>query len=254
MRDILARVNEAVLAQVAWSNVLLGFDYDGTLAPIVQDPAAAEMRARTRELLARLTKLYPCVVISGRAQEDVTRRVGTTGVHAVIGNHGLEPWRRGDLFTARARSWLPALDGLEGLEGVWVEDKHFSLAIHYRRAPRKKVARAAIMAVAARLEGARVIGGKDVVNLVPCGAPHKGMALEAARDRLGCDTALYVGDDETDEDVFGLDDPGRLLTVRVGAKGSSRAAIFLRNQRAIDGLLAQLIALRPKQAMGAAGS
>ena len=67
MKHILAAPQRELLAQLAWSNVLLGFDYDGTLAPIVADPARAELRADTRRLLTRLAELYPCVVVSGRA-------------------------------------------------------------------------------------------------------------------------------------------------------------------------------------------
>jgi trehalose 6-phosphate phosphatase len=88
------------------------------------------------------------------------------------------------------------------------------------------------------------MGGKLVVNLVPRGAPHKGMALERLRESLHCDTALYVGDDQTDEDVFALDDPGRLLTIRVGEKTTSRASFFLRDQACIDVLLERLLSLR----------
>ena len=47
----------------AWSNVLLSFDYDGTLAPLVSAPARATMRVSTRHLLRRASRLYPCVVI-----------------------------------------------------------------------------------------------------------------------------------------------------------------------------------------------
>jgi trehalose 6-phosphate phosphatase len=90
----------------------------------------------------------------------------------------------------------------------------------------------------------RVIGGKQVVNVLPLGAPHKGVALERERDRLGCDTAFFLGDDETDEDVFALDHPGRLLGVRVGAARRSHAAYYLKSQREVDALLARLIALR----------
>jgi len=53
-----------------------------------------------------------------------------------------------------------------------------------------------------------------------------------------------VGDDVTDEDVFKLDQPGRLLTVRIGESQSSSASYFLRNQHQIDRLLAMLVALR----------
>ncbi len=94
-----------------------------------------------------------------------------------------------------------------------------------------------------------------MVNLLPTDAPHKGIALERARTRFACDTAIYVGDDETDEDVFALDQPGRLLTIRVGQKRESLASYFLRNQGEIDRLLETLLgdspARRPPAAQGA---
>jgi len=96
---------------------------------------------------------------------------------------------------------------------------------------------AAILEVASSLESVRVIGGKLVINIVPEGAPHKGIALESVRRRLGCDTALYVGDDETDEDVFALEVPGRLLGIRVGGQRSSLASYCLRSQKQVDDLL-----------------
>ncbi len=64
---------------------------------------------------------------------------------------------------------------------------------------------------------------------------------------FGCDTALYVGDDDTDEDVFALDQPGRLLTIRVGRKLDSLAGYFLRNQAEIDVLLRVLHRLGAKR-------
>jgi trehalose 6-phosphate phosphatase len=83
-----------------------------------------------------------------------------------------------------------------------------------------------------------------VVNLVPERAPHKGDALLALRAKEGADTALYVGDDITDEDVFELDQPGRLLSIRVGQSKRSAAAYFLRNQREIDVFLDRLVKFR----------
>ena len=74
--------------------------------------------------------------------------------------------------------------------------------------------------------------------------PHKGIALERERDRLQLDTAIYIGDDETDEDVFALDRPGRLLTVRVGPRRASQASYYVKNQAAIDDLLGALATLR----------
>ena len=54
-----------------------------------------------------------------------------------------------------------------------------------------------------------------------------------------------MGDDETDEDVFALDQPGRLLTIRVGRKRQSLASYFLRNQAEIDRLLETLLGDAP---------
>ena len=244
MKDVLSAENRGVLEKFARSNVLLAFDYDGTLAPIVPDRGRAAMRETTRLLLEELARLYPCIVVSGRAHHDAMARVRGAGVHEVVGNHGLEPWHATAKLEAEVGGWRRFLEErLAGLHGVEIEDKVYSLAIHYRRAPQKERARAAIMEAASALDRVRIIGGKQVVNLLPEGAPHKGIAVERERARLECDTAIYVGDDETDEDVFALDDPGRLLTIRVG-RGRSLAAYFIGGQTRIDELLEALLALR----------
>jgi len=245
MRSILAARNRLVLEQFAFSNVVVAFDYDGTLAPIVDVPERAAMRPRTGLLLKRLAELYPCIVISGRAESDTRARLCGIRLGSVIGNHGVEAWKDENGFAHEVRRWRPLLDRqLEDHPGVAIEDKTYSIAIHYRRSRAKRRARAAALRAATLLGAVRIIGGKQVINILPRNAPHKGDALERERERLGCDTAMYVGDDETDEDVFGLDQPGRLLTIRVGAKRTSRADYCIRNQRQIDRLIATLAELR----------
>jgi trehalose 6-phosphate phosphatase len=225
--------------------VLLAFDYDGTLAPIVPDPALAVMRRRTRDLLTTLTRLYPVAIISGRAQADARRLLHGVGVVQIVGNHGVEPWQASPRLSLEVKKWLPLLERrFAGLKGVQIENKVFSLAVHYRDSREKKKARAAIASAAAALGPLRVIGGKQVVNLLPITAPHKGIALERERERLRCDTAIFVGDDKTDEDVFALDQPGRLLGIRVGRSRTSAAAYYIPSQRSIDDLLRALVDLR----------
>jgi trehalose 6-phosphate phosphatase len=187
-------------------------------------------------------------VISGRSRKDVGARVSQARVKYVIGNHGLEPGRNIASFEREVTAATPELERkLEGLRGVEIENKRYSLAIHYRKARGKRVARAAIEAAVRELDQRmRMIAGKLLVNVVPEGAPHKGDALAALRAREGADTALYVGDDITDEDVFEIDQPGRLLGVRVGRASRSAAAYFLRDQREIDTLLSKLRALRAR--------
>ncbi len=247
MKHLLSRANREVLQQFAWSNVMLAFDYDGTLAPIVKNPDDALMRPRTRSLLEQLTRLYPCIVISGREQADAIRRLRGSGVLEVVGNHGVEPWAASEKFINEVQEWVPKLEkALAAYSGVNIEDKVFSLAVHYRHAREKKKVRDAVLKLAQRLGKLRIIGGKQVVNLLPQGAPHKGIALERERARLQCDTAVYVGDDETDEDVFSLDQPGQLLSVRVGMNTRSAASYYVKTQAEVDELLQALLELRKR--------
>ncbi len=243
MKHVFSRAGLTALAELAWSNVLLAFDFDGTLAPIVRAPARAALPASTRRLLERVARAYPCIVISGRRRADVARRMGELGLCAVVGNHGIEPWQAGSRIARVVRGWRPALAHLAALPGVEVEDKTYSIAVHYRSAPDKRRARAAILAAAAAIPGARLLGGKQVVNILPAGTPGKGFALDRERSRFGCATAVYVGDDETDEEAFALD-PARVLAIRIGRSRASRAPWYLARQGEIDRLLRVLLRLR----------
>lgn len=240
--------NAEVLAQLAWARVLLAFDFDGTLAPIVADPQKAFMRPRTTELLTRLCELYPSAVISGRSKADVLSRLGGADVDYVVGNHGLEPGSRLEEFEGDMRRALEALRrALDAIPGVELEDKRYSLAVHYRASRNKELARRTIRNAVAELPvPTRTVLGKLVVNVVPEGAPNKGDALLELRDAANTDTALYIGDDITDEDVFRLDQPGRLVSIRIGESQVSTAAFYLRDQREIDRLLLQLVRLRER--------
>jgi trehalose 6-phosphate phosphatase len=230
-----------VLRQFAWSNVLLAFDFDGTLAPIVAEPGEARMRPSTAQAFCRLCELYPCVVISGRAREDVRARLGEAKVRAVVGNHGLEPSEAGRTEDRLVRAWARALAPLELRHpGLLIEDKRYSLAVHLRRVRHKQKARAEVREALRALGPVHEVPGKQVLNLLPRHVPHKGDALLRLRAALGADTALYVGDDTTDEHVFALGDAQSVLPVRVGHKASSQAWYFLERQRDIERLLVLL--------------
>ena len=246
MKHILSKTNLELLAQLACSRVLLAFDFDGTLAPIVAEREQAEMRARTRSLLRKVCDLYPCAIISGRSRKDVGARVSDARVKYVVGNHGLEPGRNIRNYERTVAAAMPELERkLVAERGVEIENKRYSLAIHYRKSRTKRKARAAIETAVRNLDQPmRIIAGKLLVNVVPEGAPHKGDALDEIREREGADTALYVGDDITDEDVFELDQPGRLLSIRIGKVQRTAAPYYLKDQREIDALLAKLQELR----------
>ena len=227
---------------------LYAFDFDGTLAKIVREHHAARLSRPIRFWLEKLATRAPTAIISGRSVEDLRSRVGTAVPH-LIGNHGSEGphTRQEDIQQVRETSsgWLGLVTGRFQDEltrsGVVVENKSYSLSFHYRTVDQRDEARALISRIIAELSPPpRIVLGKSVVNVMPPTASHKGTALLEYMRRLDCSTALYVGDDETDEDVFALRDH-RILTVRVGKKKGSAARYFLTRQTEITEMLRLLV-------------
>lgn len=245
MKYILKAQNCGILERFACGNVLLAFDFDGTLAPIVSSPESAALRPSTARLLRRIAMVYPCIVVSGRSREDVQARLSGIRFRGFIGNHGIDAWSRSNKAAQKVEAWIaPLKEKLASFRGVVLENKRYSLSVHYRNERHKKGVCRAVAGAARFLPGARLVGGKQVINIVLASAPNKGMAVERARRNLECDTVIYIGDDETDESIFVQVNNKNLLTIRVGANRSSHALFYIRNQREIDGLLRKLIVLR----------
>jgi trehalose 6-phosphate phosphatase len=246
MKDLLHPSQRALLARFAQADTLLAFDFDGTLAPIVPDPRDARMRPGTHRLFAEVARRYPVAVISGRAQQDALARLAGIQLWSVTGNHGADMLYGYDAGEARVRSLASRLrEAMQRFPGVEVEDKCISVSVHYRRAGQKRAALAELDRLLIEAGPHRRIGGKQVVNILPEGAPHKGTALECTLRWAGCSHAVYVGDDETDEDAFQLATDPHVLAVRVGKKRNTAATHFLPAQARIDALLAALLELRP---------
>lgn len=228
---------EALKAQCT-SETLYAFDFDGTLAPIVSSPADARLDQIVEELLIRLAHLAPTAVISGRGLKDLQQRV-PEGPFLLVGNHGIEN-PGADAGTIHAfrdliRKWRDELAPLEN-EGVLIENKEFSLSIHYRDTKAPHDSRDRILAATDRLiPSPRVVLGKFVVNIVPAGAAHKGTALLDLVLRTNCKKILFVGDDVTDEDIFALHDP-RLMSIKIGEE-PTRAPYFIHKQIEVSRLL-----------------
>lgn len=224
------------------ADTLVALDYDGTLAPITDDPSRAHMLAATRELLARLARRRPSLVLTGRSRRDMLRFLdGIDGIE-VIGNHGMESAHAtsSDVLDL-VSSWKADLVGrIAGMAGMSLEDKSYSLSLHYRLAPDPLLAAAFAHTIAAALPQARLVDGKCVLNVVPAAAPDKGDALLLELQRTGLPRALFVGDDITDEDVFQLDLPQQILPIRVGYSPRSRARYFLHDRSEVDRLLSYL--------------
>ncbi|MEO7966394.1 MAG: trehalose-phosphatase, partial [Gemmatimonadaceae bacterium] len=163
------------------------------------------------------------------------------------GNHGIEPSYWMAEAAAAVASWAPAVaEGVAGMEGVRVENKRHSLAVHYRHAPSQSGAYRAIRDAVDRLPAdARIMDGHKVVNVVPAGAPNKGDALKQVAAEASLDAILFVGDDVTDEDAFAVLTRGDSLGVRVCPSATSHAEWYIPSQPDIDRLLSALVQARP---------
>jgi trehalose 6-phosphate phosphatase len=136
-------VLEPLCARPSASAVFL--DFDGTLSPIVDDPAMARPLAGVPELLSQLAGRFGVVaVVSGRPSAFLVEHLGgATGVR-LIGLYGLEEVGEPAGPTvdpgALAR-WRPVMAGVADLAeagappGVWVERKGVACTLHFRHAP-----------------------------------------------------------------------------------------------------------------------
>jgi trehalose 6-phosphate phosphatase len=252
VKDLLGSGCGRLLRDLAGRRTLVAFDFDGTLAPIVASRERARTSAATARLLRDVARRWPCAVISGRSRADVRSRLGGARLLAVVGSHGADArpplpgavgWRR------RVRSWRRRLEAeLDGTGGIDIEDKGLSLAVHVRGAAARRAAWRAVL----DLPGARVVGGKRVLNVVARGAPDKGEALARIARHGAFDRVLFVGDDDTDEDVFRRPSEA-LVGVAVGRRASA-AAYGLARQADVVRLLARLSVLRPPRARAQASA
>ncbi len=247
MIPILSGQGDDVLEQIAAARALLALDYDGTLAPYIDERAAASMRPETRTLLRTAALLYPCAVISGRARADVASRVEGIPLIGVIGNHGAEAGFGPLDGTLRARvtEWQARIEpALADADGVEIENKGFSIALHHRKARSWSEARRRIREAIAPLEKAVVFEGHAVVNVLPEGAPTKANAIRQLCQRFSLDVVVYVGDDWSDEEAFQCE--AVTVAVRIGLDPRSRARFALPEQGDVDELLRALIAARAR--------
>lgn len=247
MSELLAR-----LAQVAARpRLLVACDLDGTLAPIVPDPADARADPAALAALHRLAgrRDTRVAIISGRTRADLLRIVGPPGALLLIGSHGVEDGSGAPLKldppASTQRDRLAAeLEALaRSAAGCRVEVKPASVALHYRRASpddaRRVLHEAPLRPAAAH--AVRVLHGHCVIEFAFV-CVSKGAALQRLRSEFGSANVLFVGDDASDEDAFAVlreDDLG----IKVGT-GPTRATLQVDGPADVSALLARLADLR----------
>lgn len=254
--DDLRAALRAVVADPARRPLLVALDFDGTLAPLQDDPEASRLLPEAVTALRDLAA-HPGAVrlalVSGRPAADLHRLADVPAGTVLIGSHGAERARVGEhgldrdvlTLTDDQSDRLTRLGGemqavARGRDGVWVETKPAAVVVHTRMADAGtgEAAEREALGVGQRL-GSVTLHGKKVVEVSVLDA-DKGAALVALRDELGAGAVLSAGDDVTDEHAFealGPDD----LTVKVG-DGSTAARYRVPDPEALAGLLAALAA------------
>lgn len=244
--------------------IFIFLDYDGTLTPIVKSPDAAKLSGQTKKLLRKLSKNKICkvAIISGRQLTDIKSKVGLNGI-IYSGNHGFEvsgPKIKfkvaipGEYNRVLKKIKNQLKSKLSSIKGIFLEDKRFCVAFHYRLVDKnkiplveslfRKVTRPYLLKKRIKIKA-----GKMVFDIEPAVARDKGRVVleligrqKALSDRKGI-FPVYIGDDTTDEDAFRvLKNNG--LAVFVGKPKRSHAGYYLKNTKEVFKLLKTIQAFR----------
>jgi len=221
---------------------ILFFDYDGTLAPIVPDPAKALLSHEVKTLILDIAKHNTVVIISGRDRHFLESNFGSLPVH-IIAEHGALIKTKGEdkwiLNENYEENWKETIKPILELyakrcPGAFVEEKETSLAWHYRVADDAVYADRRARELLWQLKNyiqpelnLQVIDGNKVVEVKKT-AFNKGTAAKSFVDNADYDFILAMGDDTTDEDMFEAL-PDTSFTIKIG-EDLSAAKNHIKNQ------------------------
>ena len=206
------------------SSTVIALDFDGTLSPIVEDPAEAHIHPQAPEVLVELAAVVRAVaVITGRPARQVLALGGLDEVGAsladgghelyVFGQYGNERWSSTQRRVISPRPphglagylrELPRVLRRADAASAYVEQKGLAVAVHTRRLENPQ---AAFDRLLPRLE--ELAGDHDLVvepgrNVIEARSPgmHKGLAVEALCEQVSAGGFCFAGDDLGDLEAF----------------------------------------------------
>jgi trehalose 6-phosphate phosphatase len=213
----------AALVRAA-AGTIVGLDFDGTLSPIVDDPAAAHIHPEASDVLVALAEQVAAVaVITGRPArqaldlgglEEVGRAVGDAGKELYLfGQYGNERWTSTDRRVISPRPPpglssllrdLPRLLRRADAEDAFVEEKGLAVAVHTRRLPDADAAFQRLLPEIHELAERHdlvVEPGRNVIEVRSPGM-HKGLAVDRLVQEVDAGGFLFAGDDLGDLEAF----------------------------------------------------
>jgi trehalose 6-phosphate phosphatase len=213
----------AALVRAA-DDLLVGLDFDGTLAPIVEDPEDAKIHPDAPDVLVALAaQVRGVAVVTGRPArqvlalgglDEVGNEVGESGRELfVLGQYGNERWTSTDRRVispkpprglATFTSELPRLLRKAGSAEAWIEEKGLAVAVHTRRLDDPEAAYERLLPLlseAAKAHDLDVEPGRAVIEVRAHGM-HKGAALHRLAEELEVRAVMFCGDDLGDVEAF----------------------------------------------------
>ncbi|MFQ5932095.1 MAG: trehalose-phosphatase, partial [Nitrospiraceae bacterium] len=233
-------------------------DYDGTLTPIVDRPDLAVISSEMRDVLRRLAFSCTVAIVSGRGRADVYDLIQVDRL-IYAGSHGFDiAGPEGTKIQhEEGKHLLPTIETVyrqlvkrvKAIDGALVENKRFSIAVHYRLVAEDQVPmiEGIIDEMLKANPTLRKSYGKKVFELRPTMEWDKGKAVLWILGGLGLNASevvpFYLGDDTTDEDAFGaVRDIGIGILVAETPRPTA-AGYLLRDTREVRQFLETLITL-----------
>ncbi|MFZ2331098.1 MAG: trehalose-phosphatase [Atribacterota bacterium] len=193
-------------------------DYDGTLTPIVESPELAILSPDMKKIVEDLARIHTVAIVSGRMREDVQNLVGIEGIF-YAGSHGFDIEGPGgfNMIQKEAKKTIPLIsliinqlkEKLNNIDGVLIEEKKFSVAVHYRKVKKLiylPLIEEVVNNIIQKYNELRLLKGKKVFEILPNIDWDKGKAVRWIMNALDItwkSTAVfYIGDDTTDEYAF----------------------------------------------------
>lgn len=229
-----AGLSAALTALAQTPRLLVALDFDGTLAPLTDQPLLARVLPESARAIAELEVLPSTWVayISGRSLEGLRRVIPADDLAYLVGSHGVEVQYgpRAELpgLTAQESEVLGRLgealgEVVAGGDGARLEQKPVGYGVHTRGLDptiARRVNEAASRAATGVSEDLVVRNGKDILEFSVRDAT-KGDAIRRMRAHAGATGVFFAGDDVTDEDGFAVLEPGDLgLKVGAGPTGA----------------------------------
>ena len=242
-------VEREVHFMIAAADCALFLDFDGTLVDLAARPDRVVVPPELKIALATLQKRLGgrLAVISGRPVAELDALLAPLVLPAA-GVHGME-WRGADGVMHRLPP--PPLDRVRAVAsdlaarhpGLWVEEKHGALALHYRQAPAlETLCRATLREAVGSQPGLLLMEGKMIVEIKATGV-DKGTAIRdfLAEPPFAGHRPLFAGDDTTDEAGFAYVQDIGGSGLKIGA-GPSLARHRLPSAAALRAVLMRLAA------------